>query len=430
MNVDRLFDVAAFSPRSLQPPNGWVGHLPFAYWLITEISPKVCVELGTHTGNSYFSFCQSVADADLPTKCYAVDTWLGDAHAGYYGDDIFYQVNDHNQEYYTRFSRLLRMTFDEAVTYFADGTIDLLHIDGMHTYDEVKHDFETWLPKLTSGALVLFHDINVRERDFGVWKFWEEIQERYPLNLEFMNSNGLGVVSISNSDAQKQIPWFLKCGSEQQVLKNYFVSLGIHQIERYELKKLYKDVTEKNGQIDSLNLVLTEKNEQIDSLNLVLTEKNGQIDSLNLVLTEKNGQIDSLNLVLTEKNGQIDSLNLVLTEKNGQIDSLNLVLTEKNGQIDSLNLVLTEKNGQIDDLLQSSCWRLTAPFRAICHQFKRFKVLCSLTPKAIRQGGGFIQTTSKTLNVLSVKVLQELSSVFSLSHTQRVNPISSLRKDK
>ncbi len=232
MIPDSLFTAASFTPNSLQSPNAWVGHLPFAAWIIQEISPKIFVELGTHSGNSYFSFCQSVVEAGLSTKCYAVDTWQGDEHAGRYSDEIFTKVNAHNQEYYADFSRLLRMTFDDAAGYFADESIDLLHIDGLHTYEAVRHDFETWLPKLAPGAVVMLHDTNVRERNFGVWKLWEELQAQYPNNLEFLHSHGLGVLQLNYAPENKKLQWLQPNSPEKRRLITYFSALGSRQLER------------------------------------------------------------------------------------------------------------------------------------------------------------------------------------------------------
>ena len=230
-----LILAASFSPNSLQSPSAWLGHVPFAAWIITETSPRVFVECGTHSGNSYFSFCQAVVEFNLSTKCYAVDTWKGDEHSGWYGEEVFHQVNAYHQERYAGFSRLLRMTFEDAAAYFADGSIDLLHIDGLHTYDAAKHDFETWLPKLAAGAVVLFHDTNVREHGFGVWQLWEELQRQYPLNMEFVHSHGLGVLQLGNGPTEKQLPWLVQGSSEQPIIRQYFAALGKRQLERFEL---------------------------------------------------------------------------------------------------------------------------------------------------------------------------------------------------
>lgn len=90
LNVARLYvlqkmnntdlAVSLVEPRRLVLPNPWAGYIPFAAWLIHQIKPRVLVELGTHTGNSYQAFCQSIEEASSPTKAYIVDTWQGDEH--------------------------------------------------------------------------------------------------------------------------------------------------------------------------------------------------------------------------------------------------------------------------------------------------------------------------------------------------------------
>jgi len=219
-----LIEAALFSPNWLKEPYSWVGHIPFAAWLVQVAKPRTIVELGTHSGNSYFSICQAVKQYEAGSKCYAVDTWQGDAHALSYGEEIYEMVRKHNEEHYASFSTLLRMTFDEALSNFEDASVDLLHIDGLHTYEAVKHDFETWLPKLAPGAFVLFHDTNVRKDDFGVWKYWKELTAQYPVNLEFLHSHGLGVLQIlANSDNDMSV-FSLKMLSKE--MENLFNSLG------------------------------------------------------------------------------------------------------------------------------------------------------------------------------------------------------------
>jgi hypothetical protein len=69
-----------------QAPSAWIEHVPFAFWLADVLRPRRIVELGTHNGVSYSAMCQAVKILGSATSCFAVDTWKGDEHAGFYGE--------------------------------------------------------------------------------------------------------------------------------------------------------------------------------------------------------------------------------------------------------------------------------------------------------------------------------------------------------
>jgi hypothetical protein len=189
-----------WAPPISDQPSAWFGHTPFAAWLIATAKPRLLVELGTYTGVSYAAFCDAVTRLGLSTRCFAIDTWQGDDQTGNYGEGIFETFSRFHDSRYSAFSTLLRSTFDHAVSKFEDASIDLLHIDGFHSYEAVKHDFETWRPKLSDQAIVLLHDSNERAPGFGVWRFWKELSGSFP-SFEFMHSHGLGVLCYGKNAA-------------------------------------------------------------------------------------------------------------------------------------------------------------------------------------------------------------------------------------
>ncbi len=180
-----------FQPR-VYGVGAWTDHLHFGYDVVAELKPKVLVELGTDRGESYFCFCQSVAEHKMETRCFAIDTWEGDSQAGGYDETTWEEVKEHNEQHYREFSTLLRSTFDNAVERFADESIDLLHLDGLHTEEAVRRDVENWLPKLRRGGILLLHDVAVRKRGFGVWKVWSELSSEGQA-FTFEIGPGLGV---------------------------------------------------------------------------------------------------------------------------------------------------------------------------------------------------------------------------------------------
>ena len=180
--------------------SAWLEHGPFAFWLVDALRPRLIVELGSHNGYSFCCFLEQLRRSHVDGRGIAIDTWRGDEHAGAYGDAVYDNLSAYVASNYAGIAELKRMYFAEALPAVADGSIDLLHVDGRHFYADVVEDFSSWTPKLSDRAVVLFHDTQVRERDFGVYKYWGELAAKYP-SFEFHHGHGLGVLGYG-----KQIP--------------------------------------------------------------------------------------------------------------------------------------------------------------------------------------------------------------------------------
>ena len=275
MSLQRGFN-PSLVPSLFTRPNylaesAWLEHIPFAFWIIASLQPRIFVELGTKLGVSYFAFCQMVERLGLDTKCYAIDTWEGDEHAGFYDESVYKKVNNYNKSNYSSFSYLLKNKFDDALKYFSDKTIDVLHIDGMHTYDAVKHDFYSWLPKLSEKSVVVFHDTNVRERDFGVFKFIEELREAYP-SFEFSHGYGLAVVGVGENQSDI-LKWLFSTQSgttTHRIIYKIFSLLGRSCFDMFQLQKqtsiindFKKEILDKKNIIEQLSVNFKAKDTEL-----------------------------------------------------------------------------------------------------------------------------------------------------------------------
>lgn len=193
-----------YKPTHESYAKAWHGHRGFAQRLARELKPSTFVELGVHGGDSYFTFVEAFKLYGIKCNSYAVDIWSGDEQSGTYGENIYNDVCKENDKYRT-YSNLMRMTFDQAAEVIT--SIDLLHIDGLHTYDAVKKDYDTWSNKVND--MIIFHDINVPwNPDFGVWKLWDEIKSASEFQCyEFMHCFGLAVLCKSQKavDAMETI---------------------------------------------------------------------------------------------------------------------------------------------------------------------------------------------------------------------------------
>ncbi len=171
--------------------SAWSGLETLAYQMVKRFRPKVIVELGTHMGLSALAMGLALRDLGEGGKLYAVDCWEGDPQAGFYGDEVY-------RTFLGRIEQLklgsiilpLKMYFDEALNH-VEKPIDLLHIDGLHTWEAVNHDFDTFGPLVRPGGLVIFHDVNSAWADLR--RFWEGMEQTHDVHT-IPYSNGLGIL--------------------------------------------------------------------------------------------------------------------------------------------------------------------------------------------------------------------------------------------
>jgi hypothetical protein len=343
-------------PRLTQ--SAWGGHVAFGHWLIHAARPTTLVELGTHTGVSYFAFCEAVAKTGMKTRCFAVDTWKGDKHSGFYPEDIFERFREVHDGNFKNFSKILRTTFDEAAGQFDSGTIDIIHIDGLHTYDAVRHDFETWLPKLSERAIALFHDTNERREDFGVWRFWSELRQRYP-SFEFLHSHGLGLLCVGrNPPAEVLALCSLDSAEQIATIRDRFESASSNWAMAEKLVHLEKT-----------------RNFEIAVRDAKILEQQGENEKYTDRIRGQAEQIAALEdkLVQLEKtqSSEIAVRDAKILEQQNENEKYTDQLRVQTERIAALEDKLRQALGEIVEMHNSRSWRITAPLRLLATRARR-----------------------------------------------------------
>ena len=268
MNTNKNLEII---PRYFAPSSWWE-HVPIAHWLVERTKPEIIVELGSHYGVSLFSFCEAAEKYSPSTFVHAVDTWEGDKQAGYYSNIVYNQVSEHRKKYHTERCNLIRSTFDDASNYFSDKTIDIIHIDGLHTYDAVKNDYLVWNKKLKNGGTILFHDWNVRTGDFGVWKLWDEIKNDNQYHyIEIPSGYGLGIITKT----EKKPDWHNELQEDLMALKTKGMLLSQIQKSKEHIMMLESKVEELTKHSQNLEAIKLENDKHIESLIESAKQKRG-----------------------------------------------------------------------------------------------------------------------------------------------------------
>ncbi len=163
--------------------------------LIKKEEPKVFLEIGTGKGGTLFLFTSV-----LPNKSQIISVDLrGKPYGAGYPSFMRGLIKK-----YARGEQDLRLVERDShkketrdyIKSIINKPVDFLFIDGDHTYEGVKRDFELYSSLVKKKGVISFHDIKAYHSGCGVYKFWDEIKTRYK-HLEFAdkdNPYGIGVI--------------------------------------------------------------------------------------------------------------------------------------------------------------------------------------------------------------------------------------------
>lgn len=136
--------------------------------------PQTVVEVGTHLGGSLYVWTRYLE----PERIVCVD--------------LSYQEREQFlKEFLPTESTLIKgdSTKSQTATQVDEAlngkSIDFLYIDGSHAYEDVKADFNNFLPIMSSEGIIGFDDL----WHDGVSRFWQEIKSEY--ETEEISDNGL-----------------------------------------------------------------------------------------------------------------------------------------------------------------------------------------------------------------------------------------------
>jgi predicted O-methyltransferase YrrM len=168
------------------------------FGLVNSLRPNAICEIGTAGGGTAFLFTRSAAaNAMLISVDIAFD----------YSRRVAIRQFAENQQtlFCLQGDSHTTDTVRTVASLLHDRQLDVLFIDGDHTYEGVSTDFELYRPLVRKGGLIIFHDIvpDFRTKhgsdtlafSGGVPQFWEELKLHYAHReiVEDANQDGYGI---------------------------------------------------------------------------------------------------------------------------------------------------------------------------------------------------------------------------------------------
>lgn len=183
-NFPNIEEVADFSLNGLGGIiSAWQIRSEFIAFLklIQDSRPQAILEIGTAGGGTLFAFTRVVSS----NACLiSLDLPLGIYGGGYHWWKIplfrSFALPD-QRLHLIRADSHKQSSLGLVQEKIGSRQLDFLFIDGDHTYDGVKRDFEMYSPLVRKGSIIAFHDIvpHTEDKTCGVDQFWNEIKTLY-----------------------------------------------------------------------------------------------------------------------------------------------------------------------------------------------------------------------------------------------------------
>jgi predicted O-methyltransferase YrrM len=169
-------------------------------WLLAEVrqlKPQTVLEIGTARGGTLFMWTRlaqpgaTIVSIDLPGGKF------GGGYSNIWGSIYQRFARDTQKLHLLRANSHDPQTRTKAEILFGGKPLDLLFIDGDHTYEGVKQDWELYSSLVRPGGLVVFHDIAGNYDDTEVKKLWDSIKPNFKhkeYSVDQKGYYGIGII--------------------------------------------------------------------------------------------------------------------------------------------------------------------------------------------------------------------------------------------
>ena len=209
--IERLFEhpdlVRMGHHQRTEDQNLGLGWLYYAIGRI--LRPRRAVVIGSWRGFVPLVIAKALADNAEPGEVVFIDPSLADS---------FWTDADRVRAWFGRFDigniSHFRMTTQEFVAsehYRSLGAVGLVFVDGLHTREQAKFDYESFAPLLAPRGMAMFHDSMVVRDDkvyggenayrMGVRDYVEELKADPALQLFDMPFGSTGLTLLRKRDA-------------------------------------------------------------------------------------------------------------------------------------------------------------------------------------------------------------------------------------